>query len=413
MKAEPVYVGLDIGSSKVRTVIGVPGQGEQKQPSVIGVGFAQVNGMRRGQVVDVEEVINAITASVEEAERMAGEPVDHATVNIGSTGLLALNTKGFVSVGRQDGEITEEDLGRALEASQAVSIPPNQKIVQVIPRSFTVDNQLGVSDPVGMTGIRLEVDAHVITSSLANLKNLSKCVHQTGIDVDDFVPNALAAAEAVLSKKQKELGVVVVDIGAGCTDLAVFEEGNVMHSAVIPVGAMHITNDIAIGLRTSIDTAEKIKIEYGSCVPEEIRGHDQIDLSSISNLDSQVVSRKMLAEIMEARLQEIFALVNEELKKIDRAGGLPAGAVLTGGGVKTPGLVDLAKNIMGLPVQIGFPLEIEGLVDRIDDPAYATSIGLLLWSFKNSGHERAAYNLRAGSGKMLNGVKGWLKSFVS
>ncbi|MDD4351533.1 MAG: cell division protein FtsA [Candidatus Gracilibacteria bacterium] len=412
MKSEPVYVGLDIGSSKVRTVIGVAANEEQKMPNVIGVGVSQVNGMRRGQIVDVEEVINSITASIEEAERMAGEPVDHASINLSSKGLLALNTKGFISVGRQDGEITEDDLARVLEAAQAVSIPPNQKVIQVIPKSYTVDDQTGILDPVGMTGIRLEVEAHVITSSLPNLKNITKCVHQTGVDIDDFVPNSLAAAEAVLSKKQKELGVVVIDLGAGCTDVAVFEEGSVLHTAVIPVGAAHITNDIAIGLRTSIDTAEKIKIEYGSCLPSEIRGNDNIDLSSISNIDSQVVSRKMLAEIIEARLQEIFALVEDELHKIDRSGSLPAGAVLTGAGVKTPGLVDLAKNLLSLPVQIGFPLEMGGLVDRIDDPAYATSIGLLLWSAKNSDKQKS-YDFSAGGAKVFSGVKSWLKSFVS
>jgi len=412
MKTEPVYVGLDIGSSRVRTVIAVPGKEEQKTPSVTGVGLSQVNGMRRGQVVDVEEVINAITYSVEEAERMAGEPVDRAVVNISSSNLLAFNTKGFVSVGKQNGEISEDDVERSMEAAQAVSIPPNQKIIQVIPREFTVDDQKGISDPVGMTGIRLELDAHVITSGLANLKNLSKCVHQTGIDLEDIVPNSLAAAAAVLSKKQKELGVLLVDIGAGCTDVAIFEEGNVLHTAVVPVGAGHITNDIAIGLRTSIDTAEKIKIEYGSCLPKEIRGNDNIDLSSISNIDSQVVSRKMLAEIIEARLQEIFALVNEELKKVDRVGGLPAGAILTGGGVKTPGLVDLAKNILALPVQIGFPLEVEGLVDRIDDPSYATSIGLLMWSTQYAGRARE-YSFGVKGGKVLKGLKNWFKSFVN
>lgn len=406
MAKEQIVVGIDIGSTFVRTLIGHLNGNEHAVPQIVGVGVSPSSGMRRGSVIDVEEMINAITRSVEEAERMAGEPIDHATISINGGTLQSLNSRGFISVGRSDGEITPDDTSRALEAAQAIQLPPNRKILKIIPRSYTVDDQIGIKDPIGMTGIRLEVDAHIISGSIPSIKNITKCVHQTGIDIDDYMPSMLAASESVLTKRQKELGVAVIDIGGGCVSMGVYEEGNILHTAVIPVGGGHITNDVAIGLRTSIDTAEKIKIEYGTCLPGEIKSNEQIDLSSISTLDTQVISRLTLAQIIEARIQEIFYLVKEELKVIGRDGMLPAGAVLTGGAVKLPGMVDVAKEVLGLPVQVGFPLELEGIVERIDDPAFATSIGLLL----NAGEGKTIQFLKSPTFK---NVKSWFKSFIS
>lgn len=405
MAREQVIVGIDIGSTNVRTLIGHMVGDEHHVPQITGVGIAPSSGMRRGSVIDVEEMINTITRSVEEAERMSGEPVDHAVISVNGASLQSINSRGFISVGRSDGEITYEDTERALEAAQAIQLPPNRKILKIVPRSYTVDDQIGIKDPIGMTGIRLEVDAHIISGSIPSIKNITKCVHQTGIDIDDYMPSMLAASEAVLTKRQKELGVTVIDIGGGCVSMAVFEEGNILHTAVIPVGGGHITNDIAIGLRTSIDTAEKVKIEYGTCLPGEIKSNEQVDLSSISSIDTQVISRHHLSQIIEARVQEIFVLAKEELRVIGRDGMLPAGAILTGGSVKLPGMVDIAKEVLSLPVQVGFPLELEGVVDRIDDPAFASSIGLLLSGTKGD-------KIRFSRSPVIKNVTSWFKSFI-
>jgi len=410
MAKDRLICGIDVGSTKVRVIIGSLGEdgsGHASVPNVIGVGVAPSLGVRKGAVVDVEETIKAITTAVEEAERMAGEPVDHAVISIGGPTIVSQDSRGVIAVSRADGEILPEDVARVVEAAQAVSVPMNRKILKVLPRSFAVDDQSGIKDPVGMSGIRLEVEAHIVTALAANVKNLTKCVHQTGVDVDDLVPTHLAAAEAVLSKRQKELGVVLIDIGGGCVSLAVFEEGTALTTACLPVGAAHITNDIAIGLRTSVDAAERIKIEFGTCQPNEVARDDQIDLSSFSNLDHQMVSRYQLAQIIEARLAEIFQMVREHLAHIGRDGMLPAGAVLTGGGSKTAHIVDLAKDTLGLPVQVGYPVELEGIVDKIDDPSYATAIGLLIWGSRS---QRRSSSFERG--RVMGTLKEWFKSFM-
>lgn len=407
MAKERLICAIDIGSTKVRVIIGTVSEDTGSVPNIIGVGSASSQGLRRGAVVDVEETVKAITAAVEEAERMAGEPVDHAIVSLNGPSIVAQDSRGVIAVSRADGEILPEDVARVVEAAQAVSVPMNRKILKVLPRSFSVDDQAGIKDPVGMSGIRLEVEAHIITATSANVKNLTKCVHQTGIDVDDIIPSHLAAAEAVLSKRQKELGVALIDIGGGSVSIAVFEEGSVLTTAVLPIGAAHVTNDIAIGLRTSVDTAERIKIEFGTCQPNEVSKDDKIDLSSLSNLDQQVVSRFQLAQIIEARMQEVFQMVREQLAHIGRDGMLPAGAVLTGGGSKTAHFVDLAKEVLGLPVQVGYPVELEGIVDKIDDPSYATAIGLMIWGSRGQrGHSNYEH------GRVLGTLKEWFKSFL-
>ena len=406
MAKERVITAIDVGSTRIRVVVGLVA-GETRVPQIVGVGDTPSHGIRKGQIIDIEETINSIAQAVSEAERMAGTPVDHAIVNLGGVGMNTITSRGFISIGRQDGEIHPEDIQRVLEAAQAVSIPQTQKIIKVVPRAFTVDDQVGIKDPIGMTGIRLEVDALIMAAPQAAMRNIMKCIHQAGIDVDDFVPSMLAAAEAVLSRREKELGVAVVDIGGGSVNIAVYEEGALLHTAVLTVGAGHVTNDIAIGLRTSVDTAEKVKVEYGTCIASEVGANEVLDLSLLSHVDTQQVSRQLLAQIIEARMQEIFDLVARELRKINRDGLLPAGVVLTGGGVKIPGCVETAKQILNLPVQVGYPVEVEGVVDNIDDPSYATVIGLLLWGMHNEPQ------VKLNKSSMLSGIKDWLKSFIS
>lgn len=406
-----LIAGLDIGSSKIRTVVGTIDEKTQL-PNVIGVGIAPSTGIRKGQIIDVEETINNITASLEDAERMAGEPIHHVFLGVSGNHIESFNSKGVIAISHPGNEITEEDVDRVLEAAQAVAIPNNRRILRIIPKSFTVDEQKGIKYPVGMTGIRLEVDAHIVTGMVPAVRNIEKCVLQAGVDINDVIPGGLASCEAVLSKRQKELGVASIDIGSGGTTVSVFEEGTVLHTCVIPCGGENVTNDIAIGLRTSIDTAEKIKIEYGSCIPDEVNDREMIDLSSLSKIDMQKISKHTLVEIIEARYHEIFLLVKEELAKIHRDGMLPAGVVLTGAGVKIPGIIDLARETLNLPVQIGFPQNFEGVVDKIEDPAYATAIGLLIWGTRFESRPFSVGFRGLNLKKSFSGIKTWIKQLL-
>jgi cell division protein FtsA len=357
-------------------------------------------------VIDVEELIHNIISSLEDAERMAGVPVNHVFVGMSGSHIEAFDSRGVIAI--SGAEITVDDIVRVLDAAQAVSIPQNRRILHIEPKSYAVDEQRGIKNPTGMTGIRLEVEAHIITGHIQHVKNIEKCIDQAGVDIDAIVPATIAAPEATLTKRQKELGVVSIDVGAGCTSITVFEEGTILHSVSLPIGGESVTSDIAIGLRTSIDTAEKIKIEFGSVLPTETPERDMIDLSSVSKVDTQTVSKRYMAEIMQARYYEIFSLAKAELQRLGRAGMLPAGAVLTGAAVKAPGVLDLARDVLGLPVQMGFPVEIGGVIEKVDDPAYATALGTLIWGMREDDNM-----VRGGGFQMKRAVKqvsSWLKS---
>ncbi len=412
MARPKIVASLDIGSSKIRTVVGVQ-ESESLVPNIIGVGLSPSTGLRKGAVIDVEETINSISASLEDAERMAGEPINHVFLGVGGNHIESINSKGVIAIGQEHSEINEDDVDRVLEAAQAVTIPSNRRILRIIPKTFAVDDQKGIKYPVGMTGIRLEVETHIVTGFDPIVKNIEKCVLQSGVDIDDIIPACLASGEAVLSKRQKELGVVVVDIGCGSTSIGVYEDGSTLHTATLPIGGENVTNDIAIGLKTSIDTAEKLKIEYGSTIPEEVNDRETIDLSLLSKLDTHLVSKKQLVEIIEARYHEILLLAKDELIKIHRDGMLPAGVILTGAGAKIPGLIDMARETLNLPAQIGFPQNYDGVVDKIDDPAYATAIGLLIWGSRFEGRHHAGLGLRGVNLKKgFGSMKKWLKSLM-
>ncbi len=409
MPKEQIIAGLDIGSSKIRTVVAILEE-DKKAPNIIGVGVAPSTGMRKGNIIDVDEAISNISASLEDAERMSGAPIHHVFVAVNGHHVESFDSKGVIAIAHAGSEIIEDDINRVLEAAQAVSMPSNRRILRIIPKSFSVDDQRGIKNPVGMIGVRLEVDAHIVTAQDTIIKNVEKAVQQSGVDIDDIVAASLASSEGVLSRRQKELGVVVIDIGSGTTSMAVFEEGATLHTACLPVGGESVTNDVAIGLRTSIDTAEKIKIEYGTTVPDDVNERETIDLSLISKIDNQKVSKKHMAEIIQARYHEIFVMVKDELRAIGRDGMLPAGAILTGAAVKMPGCLDLAREVLGLPVQIGFPTEAEGVVDKIDDPAYATAIGLVVWGSKYEGRSYgfSSFDYK----KAFSNVKGWFKNLL-
>ncbi len=391
MAQQQYLVGLDIGSSSVRVVVGKIDE-NSSVPSIIGVGETASSGIRKGVVVDIEEAVSTISSALEKVERMTGVPITHATVAIGGSHISSIESHGVIAVSRADGEITENDIIRVIDASQAISIPQNREIIHVIPKNFIVDGQSGIKDPLGMTGIRLEVDTVIVQAAVPFIKNLTKAIQQAGLQIDDMVLAPLAAAESVLTKRQKELGVALVDMGGGTTGLVVFEEGQLLHTSIIPVGSGHITNDVAIGLRTSIETAEKVKQEFAHAIPKEINRNDEIDLSKIDPSEEEKVSRHHLAEITEARLEEIFELINKELKQINRDGQLPAGVVFTGAGAKIPGVLELAKKQLRLPVQLGIPTNVTTIIDRVEDPSFATTVGLVLWAKEYLGAPKGGGN---------------------
>ncbi|MDE2311469.1 MAG: cell division protein FtsA [Patescibacteria group bacterium] len=399
MSKETYIVGLDVGTANIRAVQAKL-EGETGRFNVIGASEAPSQGLRRGVIVDIEEAVSSVAVALENLERMTGVPVEAANVSIGGNHITSVASHGVIAVSRADGEIMESDIVRAVDASQVISIPNNREVLHVFPKSFILDGQTGIKDPLGMSGIRLEVDTLIVQAGLPFVKNLTKAITQAGLEIEDLVLAPCAAAEAVLSKRQRELGVALVDLGAGTTSLAIYEEGDLLHTAVIPIGQMHVTNDIAIGLRCSIDTAEKVKLLYGHCDVKAIDREEEIDLSKLDSSEEQSALRGYVVEIIEARLEEIFDRVNAELKKSGRDGKLPAGLVLTGGGSKLPGAVEFAKKRLRLPAGLGMPQNVTTVIDRVDDPAFATAVGLVLWGGKFSA---------GGGDKLASFMSGWLQ----
>lgn len=375
---DQVVLGLDIGTTKVAASVGHFNEGTIE---ILGMTKVPNAGLRKGQIIDIEETVSAISAVLEDVERACQTPITKATVSLGGAHVETTSSKGVIAVSRPDGEITQQDVDRVLEAARAVAMPANREIIHVLPKHFTVDAEHGVVDPVGMTGIRLEVDAHIVSCASSAVKNLVRAVNQAGLQVEDLVFNPIATTTTLLTKRQKESGVLLIDVGAGTTSLAIYEDGDLVHAAILPVGSMHITNDIAIGLRTSIDIAEAVKLKYGQALKDEVRDTDVIDLNAIDPHETDRPKVRYVSEIIEARLSELFMMVNDELRKVGKDGTLPAGVIFTGGGSQLQGLVEFAKNALHLPAKRGLPvMELAGSVDKLDDPTYATSVGLVLWS---------------------------------
>lgn len=386
-----IIAGLDIGSHNIRIAIGqrlLYGEGDG-QLQIIGAVEAPSAGVSKGMVKSIEDTTSAISACLEKAERLVGVPINNVWVSINCPHIKCEKSRGVVAVGKSDGEITEDDVQRAVEAAQAMSVPPNYEILHVIPVKFTVDNQEDIRDPLGMTGVRLEVETLVIQGLSSYIKNLTKAVYRTGLEIEDLVLSPLVAAEAVITSKQKELGAALINIGASTTGLAVFEEGELMHTAVLPIGSEHITSDIAIGLRCPINLAERIKFEYGNADAEKFGKKDMIDISDLIEEEgadgvAKEISIKYLSEIIEARAEEIFEKADAELKKIERSGMLPAGIFLTGGGAKLPGLVEAAKKKLRLPVTLGTNKSVNTIIDKANDLSYLTALGLVVWGDSKS-----------------------------
>lgn len=415
--ARTILAALDVGSSTIQTVVAEQRRGEDSL-HILGVGVAASAGVRRGVIVNIEDATAAIQQSVAEARRVSGVPVRSVWLAVGDAHVTVSSSRGVVAVSRADQEISPEDVRRAIAAAETF-IPKNanKEILHIIPRDFRVDQESGVKDPVGMHGVRLEVDTLIIECSTPFLKNLLKCVEGAGLKVEDYIFSPYAAAEVCLTKRQKELGVMLVDIGGSTSSFMVFEEGVPIHAGVVPIGGSHITNDVAIGFRTQVDVAEQIKLAHASCLPDEIPRKEQIKLAEFVPEAQSSHSRRELAEIVEARLQDLFELLQKELKKIDRTRLLPAGVVLVGGSALLPGLVELTREEIGLPVELG-KLErvpIAPTYVGVPDESMALSLipvcGVLEWASRRSEQPGSMWSPRL---SRLNTSKlgRWFKSLL-
>jgi len=386
--ADNLICGIDIGSSKIATVVAVRSQ-DSEELKILGFNSTVSKGIRKGLIVDISEVTDAVEESVEKAERMSGHKITSAYVSVGGPHISSLNSHGIVAVSNPQSDISEDDVDRVVEAARAISLSTTRQIIDVSPRDYIVDGQAGIKNAVGMSGVRLEVDTHIITGSTTNLKNIERVFDDLGIKNQGFVFSGKASSEAVLTNTEKELGVVLVDIGGGKIDLCIYVDGALSYSSSIPLGARHITNDIAVGLRVSLDSAEKIKLHLGKKITSNTtttgKKTPQLSINEL-NLPENVneVSLKTLVdEIIAPRLEEIFKFIFEEIEKSGFGQTVPSGLVITGGGALTVGMLETGKRVIGLPIRIGVPEKVTGLIDEIIDPQYSSTIGLILYGDKN------------------------------
>ena len=400
----PLFIGIDVGTTKVCTLMAE--LDENAELKIIGVGIESTHGMRKGVVVNVEEASRAIKASIQKAERTGGYEIGQAFVSLAGQHISSVNSRGVVGVSGHT--IQAEDVERALDAAQAIAIPHNREVIHVIPRGFTIDGQDGIRRPIGMHGFRLEVEAHIVTAATTSVENLTQCVESDGVLVEGFVLNPLASAEVVLTETEKEMGVVVCDIGGGTTDLALYIEGNVWHTMVLAVGGNHITSDIAHGLRLPADVAEQVKLDHGHALPREVNPGEYFVVRTFGEDRPAQISKVELASVIEARVEEMFTLALQEIKRSGYDGLLPAGVVLTGGCSKLPGIRQLASEVLHLPVRIAAPHNLRGLADQLERPEYSTAVGLLHWAVRESvqfnPQGRGSRKGRTGGG--ANGRKG-------
>lgn len=409
--AKPYTIsGIDIGNSQVKVI--VARIGSNLRPEILGTGNSESKGLRRGMVVDMEETIENIRAAVQQAEAMAGTKIKMAFAAVNGLHIKTQLSRGVVAVSRADNEISQNDIDRVIQAASVVSMPANREIIHVIPRNFIVDGTEYVKNPLGMKGVRLEADVMIIDGLSPYLRNIAKCVNENDIEVSGLVYAPLAASLYSLDKNQREHGVINLDFGGGTSTLTVFEEADLIHSAVIPIGSKHITNDLAIALRTSLDIAERIKLEHCSTSNvEDLRKRENIDLSHIIGEENFIVPKKQLVKVVDARVGELLDIVESELKKISKKGILPAGVVLSGGGSNLPGFTFLVKDKLRLPVKVAEPLGFDGVNNVVGDPSFAVAVGLVLWgTVKETGGQRQ--RLPQNGGEVVSKVKDWLKNFL-
>ncbi len=407
-----IRVGLDIGTTKIAAVIARIE--EDGTPTIIGVGTSPCEGLRRGVVVDLEKTVNAINKAVTEAEHMADVEVKDAFVGIAGDHIKSLNSRGVIAVSRADNTITDKDIERVIDAAKAIRLPDEREIIHVIPQGFIVDNQDGIKNPLDISGVRLEAEVHIVTGTITSIQNVIKCVNRANIEVKDLVLQPLASSYAVLTRDEKELGCAVLDIGGGTTDLALFQEDAIRYTSIIGLGGKNVTSDIAIGLRTPIDQAEAIKVKYGYALRSMIPKNATIEVPGPGDREPRTVSLDILGTIIEPRMEELFTLAKHELEKNEFGGILGGGIVLTGGASLLRGSAELAEQVFDMPVKIGYPRGFHGLTDIIDNPAYSTVLGLILYGSQGIG---STDMIGGGGGKGMIGrvaenVKKWFRDFI-
>jgi cell division protein FtsA len=410
-------VGIDVGTTKVCTIVAQVS--DSGKLNILGVGVTPSKGLDKGVVVNIDDAVNAISASVEKAERLSGYRVGTAFVGVSGRHISSLNSRGVVAVQRPDHEITRNDVARAVEAAQAVAIPTQREIIHVIPRAYVVDGHEGIRDPIGMAGFRLEVETHIVTGEVMAIQNLIRSVQKAGVEIDDLVLQPLASGEGCLTADDKDRGVMLVDIGGGTTDIAIFVQGGVWHTSVISVGGHHFTNDLTYVLHTPHNTAEYLKLRYGSAIagdpPVEGDESDQIETETLTVGEKQKISRHLLNEVLQARAEQVVELIYNEIKRSGYEGLLPAGIVLTGGGAQLGRLDELMRDMLGMPVRIGLPTDLSGLSDTLDSPSYTTGVGLLRWGSRHGLSMLGPTHRndeRPGWGSVYERFKGWLREFL-
>jgi cell division protein FtsA len=397
-----LLVGLDIGTSKVAAIVGEYRGGDEIE--IIGIGTAPSKGLKRGIVVNLESTVHSIQRAVEEAELMAGCEIKSVFAGIAGSHIKSLNSHGIVAIREQ--EVTQHDIDRVIDSARAVAIPADQKILHILPQEFVIDQQEGIKEPIGMSGIRLEAKVHMVTSSVSAEQNIVKCIRKCGLDVDDIVLEQLASCSAVLTDDEKDLGVCLIDIGGGTTDLAIFSEGAIKHTAVIPIAGDQVTNDIAVALRTPTKNAEQIKRNYACALTQIADTEQMIDVPSIGDREPRKISAQNLAEIVEPRYEELMLLVQAELRRSGYEDLIAAGMVITGGSSQVKGLMELAEEIFHMPVRIGVPLHVTGLTDVVQNPIYSTAVGLLLYG---KDHKVRGVSINEDGMDLFSKIKNWFQ----
>jgi cell division protein FtsA len=405
-KKNSIVVGLDIGTSKVCAIVG---EMTEHGVEIIGLGSHASQGLRKGVVINIESTTNSVKKAVEEAALMAGCEIHTVFTSISGGHIKAFNSHGIVAV--KNKEVAQRDLERVIDAAKAVAIPMDREVLHVLPQDYIIDEQDGIKEPLGMSGVRLEAKVHIVTGAVTSAQNIVKCCNRTGLNVAEIVLAPLAAAEAVLSDEERELGVVLVDMGGGTTDIALYHDGTLKHTAVLGIGGNHVTNDIAAGLRTPFNEAERIKQRYGFAKARMVTDDERVEVPSVAGKSAGTVSRQILCEIIEPRLTEIFELIQREVAKSGYEGSLASGVVITGGSMLLPGAVEMAERSFGLPVRLGLPAHVGGLIDVIDSPAYAAAVGLVLHGMKRQ--ERAVFRPRDDKiiAKVKHRMSDWLSEF--
>jgi cell division protein FtsA len=408
MSKKDFVVGLDIGTTKICCIVGeIVERGPFPLIDIVGIGTAPSSGLRKGVVINIDTTVESITKAVEEAELMAGAEISTVYTGIAGGHIKSFNSTGIVAV--KDKEITEQDVQRVIDAAKAVAIPLDRETIHIIPQEYMINDQGGIRDPIGMSGVRLEAKVHIVTGAVSSAQNIIKCANKAGLNVAEICLEPIASSEAVLCQDEKELGVVLVDIGGGTSDIAIFKDGAIVHTGVLAIGGHHITNDIAVGLRTPQNEAEKLKIRHGCAMSSMIKPDETIEVAGVGGRKARVLSRRLLAEIIEPRVEEIFSLIQREVMKSGYQDLLSAGVVITGGATLLEGMPELAEFVFEMPVKRGLPQNIGGLRDVVNSPKFATGVGLLKYGAKNS--EKARFPIREKNiyDKVRGSMRNWIK----